>query len=264
MAKTVFLNPGHGGKDPGAVAYGMKEKDINLQIMFGCKEELERHGVKVFTSKMKDENDPLAEVVREANASKADIFLSFHTNAGKGNGSETYYYGTSTEGKKLAELCEKYARELGQNAHGKQPVKKGNSLYVIKNTNMPAVLCECAFIDNDEDNDIVDTVAEQKAFGVAYAKAILEYFGIKYIAKGEPVKSEPAKAESVASKGYLVKVTTGALNIRSGAGTANKVVGVIRDKGTYTIIDTKDVNGVKWGKLKSGAGWICLNFAKKV
>jgi N-acetylmuramoyl-L-alanine amidase len=45
---------------------------------------------------------------------------------------------------------------------------------------MTAILCECAFIDNDRDNDIIDTVAEQKAFGVAYAKAILEYLGITY------------------------------------------------------------------------------------
>ena len=45
---------------------------------------------------------------------------------------------------------------------------------------MVAVLCECAFIDNDKDNDIIDTVAEQKAFGVAYAKAILRYLGIAY------------------------------------------------------------------------------------
>lgn len=262
MAKTVFLNPGHGGKDPGAVAYGMKEKNINLQIMLGCKEELERHGVKVFTSKMKDENDPLAEVVKEANASKAEIFLSFHTNAGKGDGSETYYYGTSTKGKKLAELCEKYARELGQNAHGKQPVKKGDSLYVIRNTNMPAVLCECAFIDNDKDNDIVDTVAEQKAFGRAYAKAILEYFGITYIDKTETVKVEtkPAKTD----KGFLVKVTVDALNVRAGAGTNYSAKRVIRDKGTYTIVETKTVNGIEWGRLKSGAGWIALSYTKRV
>ena len=45
---------------------------------------------------------------------------------------------------------------------------------------MTAVLCECAFIDNDTDNDIIDTTAEQRAFGVAYAKAILEYLGIDY------------------------------------------------------------------------------------
>lgn len=261
----VFLNPGHGGTDPGAVAYEMKEKDINLQIMLACKEELERHGVEVVTSKMKDENDPLAEVVKEANTSKADIFVSFHTNAGKGDGSESYYYGTSANGKKLAKLCEKHVRDLGQNSHGTNPVKDGSSLYVIRNTNMPAVLCECAFLDHDKDNDIIDTVAEQKAFGVAYAKAILEYFGIKYKAKKSEVKVDKTKPVSGASKpvakgDYLVKVTVEALNVRSGPGVANGITAVIRDRGTYTIVETKS----NWGKLKSGAGWICLDYTKKV
>ncbi|MEG2015923.1 MAG: hypothetical protein RR069_02345 [Oscillospiraceae bacterium] len=56
------------------------------------------------------------------------------------------------------------------------------------------------------------------------------------------------------------KVTSNALNIRKGSGTAYGISGVIRDKGIYTIIDEK--NG--FGKLKSGAGWICLDYCKKV
>lgn len=59
---------------------------------------------------------------------------------------------------------------------------------------------------------------------------------------------------------YKVKVTTDALNIRSGAGTNYAIVGVIRDEGVYTIVDEK--NG--WGLLKSGAGWISLEYTKKV
>lgn len=62
------------------------------------------------------------------------------------------------------------------------------------------------------------------------------------------------------SNSYLVKVTANALNIRSGAGTSNAIVGCIRDKGTYTIVETQG----NWGKLKSGAGWICLDYTVKV
>ena len=61
------------------------------------------------------------------------------------------------------------------------------------------------------------------------------------------------------TKAYLVKVTANVLNIRAGAGTNYKVVGQIKDKGTYTIIETKN----NWGKLKSGAGWICLDYTNK-
>lgn len=171
----VFLSAGHGGSDPGAVAYGLKEKDINLQILLACRSELVKRGVTVVTSRTIDMNDPVTEEAAKANACKADISVSFHTNAGKGDGSETFYYSGSKEGKRLAELCEKHTKSIGQNSRG---VKQSTALYFLKHTTMPAVLCECAFVDNDTDNNIIDTLAEQKKFGVAYAKAILEYLDI--------------------------------------------------------------------------------------
>lgn len=185
----VFLSAGHGGTDPGAVAYGMKEKDINLTIMLACNDILVRHNVTTILSRTKDENDPVSQEVKEANAFQADIAVSFHTNAGGGDGSESLYHGSSSNGKKLAKLCEKYVKNIGQNSRG---IKKRDDLRFLNGTKMPAVICECAFIDNDADNDIIDTAKKQKAFGVAYAKAILEYLGIDY--------KEPA------SKTYTVQV----------------------------------------------------------
>ncbi len=173
----VFLSAGHGGTDPGACAYGLKEKDINLQTLLACKSELERHGVTVIASRVKDESDPVSQEVKEANASRADIAVSFHANAGGGDGFEAFYYQGSAYGLKLAALGEKYVKALGQNSRG---VKRGNHLSFIKNTKMTAVLFESFFVDNDKDNNIGDTVAKQKALGVAYAKAILEYLGIEY------------------------------------------------------------------------------------
>lgn len=68
-----------------------------------------------------------------------------------------------------------------------------------------------------------------------------------------------AKVET-AEKGnsFLVRVLDVALNIRSAPGTSNKITGVIRDNGVYTIVEVKKVGGVEWGKLKSGVGWISL------
>lgn len=176
MAK-VFLSAGHGGADPGAVANGLYEKVINLNTLLACKSELERHGVTVVCSRNKDENDPVTQEVKEANASGADIALSFHINAGGGDGFEAYYYDTSEKGKKLASLCEKAIKKLGQNSRG---IKSGNKLYFVKNTSMPAVLVETFFIDNVKDKTFGDTVSEQTAIGEAYAKAILDYFDITY------------------------------------------------------------------------------------
>lgn len=176
MAK-VFLSAGHGGSDPGAVANGLKEKDINLQTLLACQEELIRHGVTVICSRTTDENDPVAGEVREANASEADIAVSFHANAGGGDGFEVYYYSSDANGKRLAQLCEKHVKELGQSSRG---LKSGNGLRFINSTEMTAVLVESFFLDNASDKQIGDTVMEQRAFGRAYAKAILEYLGIPY------------------------------------------------------------------------------------
>lgn len=221
MAK-VFLSAGHGGSDPGAVGNGLKEKDINLQIMLACQAELVRHGVTVVCSRTTDANDPVAEEVREANASGADIAVSFHTNAGGGDGSESFYYKTSSKGKKLAELCEKHIKAIGQNSRG----VKTNNLMFTRQTKMTAVLCECAFIDTKKDIAIVDTVAEQKAFGVAYAKAILEYFGIAYKA---PAAAKPATSTS----DKLYRVQVGAYKEKA---NADKIVAELKAKGYSPIV----------------------------
>lgn len=224
MAK-VFLSAGHGGTDPGAVAYGLKEKDINLQVMLACQNELVRHGVTVVCSRMKDENDTVQQEVNEANASGASIAVSFHANAGGGDGSETYYYTTNSNGKKLAELCEKHTKLIGQNSRG---IKSGNHLYFVRATTMTAVLCEAFFVDNDTDNNIGDTVAEQKAFGVAYAKAILEYLGIAYKAP-----SASQSTSQPAASGKLYRVQVGAFAVKA---NADKLQKDLKAKGYSAII----------------------------
>lgn len=220
MAK-VFLSAGHGGSDPGACANGLQEKVINLNALLACKAELERHGVNVVASRTNDANDPVQEEVREANASKADVAVSFHANAGGGDGFEAFYYSTSAKGKKLAQLCEKHVKALGQNSRG----CKTNNLMFTRATNMPAVLVESFFVDNAKDKAIGDTLAEQQAFGVAYAKAILEYLGIAYKAK--------AAAAPAASSGKLYRVQVGAYKEKA---NAEKLAAELKAKGYEAII----------------------------
>lgn len=250
----VFLSAGHGGSDPGATGYGMKEKDINLQILLACKSELERHGVAVVASRTTDENDPVAQEVREANASGANIAVSFHTNAGGGDGSESYYYPSDANGKRLAELCEKHTQAIGQNSRG---VKSGKNLYFINSTKMTAVLCECAFVDNDTDNNIIDTVEEQQKFGAAYAKAILEYFGIAYnetitsastTGTTQTVKVEYAKNFNKSyAKTYTVNSSDG-LNMRAGANTNKKLIKNVPNGEKVQCYGyyTKEADGTVW------------------
>ena len=244
----VFLSAGHGGKDPGAVGNGLQEKDINLWIMSACAAYLESQGLSVVCSRTCDEDDPVGEEVREANASGADIAVSFHNNAGGGDGSETWYYTNSEQSRYLANLLESASIALGQNSRG---VKATTSLYFLSKTYMNAALVETAFIDNSEDIEIVDTKEKAHVFGVAYGTAICKYFGI-----------EPGNVPEPATPGediLQIKVRCD-LNIRKGPGIEYDITGHINDNYTYTIVDTaKASDGGTWGKLKSGAGWINIS-----
>lgn len=62
----VFLSAGHGGSDPGAVGNGLKEKTVNLNVLLGCKSELEKYGINIVCSRITDENDPINQEVKEA------------------------------------------------------------------------------------------------------------------------------------------------------------------------------------------------------
>ncbi len=82
-----------------------------------------------------------------------------------------------------------------------------------------------------------------------------------YVTIGKTVAGSSSVASSTAtSASYLVRVTADSLNIRKGPGTNYGTNGAITNKGTYTIVETQG----NWGKLKSGAGWICLDYTKRV
>lgn len=184
MAKKVYIGIGHGGSDPGAVANGIKEKDVNLVVGLACRDELIRHGVEVMTSRTKDEADPLEQRIKECNAFKPDLAVDLHANAGGGDGAEVYHYSGGGESKALAQnILDSIVKETGQNSRGLK-VKLGANgrdyFGFIRQTIPPAVIVECAFLDNKKDVQIIDTTAEQKAMGVAIAKGILKDLDIDW------------------------------------------------------------------------------------
>lgn len=190
MSKIVFLNPGHGGSDPGAVANGFKEKDLNLSIALACRDELKRHGVKVVMGRDKDIDRTSSEIIEMCNSSDASVAVDVHNNAGKGDGAEVYYYSGGGESLELANAVLAEIVKLGQNSRGvKTRVSSDGSeyYYFIRETSMPAVIVECAFVDNLNDMEILDTKAEQKSMGVAIAKGILKILGISYKSEATPL-----------------------------------------------------------------------------
>lgn len=170
MAK-IFINPGHGGDDPGACGNGLKERDVVLKIGKRVEDYLHAVGYDVKLLQY----DGLSEICAQANAWQADLFVSIHCNAGGGTGTETFYYEYSTAGKKLAACIQRQiVTSIGTHDRGlKTKISGGYDSYVCKYTNMPAVLVETAFIDNPDDAKLL--VEREDDFAKAIARGITDY-----------------------------------------------------------------------------------------
>ena len=255
MAK-VYIDPGHGGSDPGAVKY-IVERAVNLAMALACRDYLNANGVSTKLSRTNNSTGTsINSMAREANSWGADLIISIHNNAGGGDGFEVYHTVGGGKGKVLAQNIEAEVKKIGQNSRGLKTRRDtdGTDYYgMIRLTDAPAVICEGVFVDNATDVKIADTVEEQRAFGYAYARGILKTLGIAD-------NRLPGASGSVATTdSFKVKVTITDLYIRKGPGTNYGKKGFIKP-GVYTIVATQ--NG--WGKLKSGAGWIYLAYAVKI
>ena len=181
--KKVYIAVGHGGDDPGAVANNLKEKDLNLVTAIACKDELLRHGVEVNIDRTTDIELTMTQTVNACNAYAPDLAVDIHHNAGGGDGAEVFYSINGGTGKTLAVNILDEIQKIGQNSRGAKTRKgtDGSDYYgFIRRTTQPAVIVECAFLDNKTDVQIVDTKAEQKASGIAIAKGILKTLGVAW------------------------------------------------------------------------------------
>ena len=179
--KKVFIGVGHGGSDPGAVGY-IEEADTNLQMALACRDFLVAYGVDVKMSRTKDEDDTVMQEVAECNAYGPDLAVDIHNNSGGGDGFEVFHTIHGGTGKVLAENIERHVKAIGQNSRGVKTRQGNNGDYYafIRETVAPAVICEGVFVDTKADAAQADTLAEQQAFGVAYAKGILDTLGLPY------------------------------------------------------------------------------------
>ena len=185
--KKVFIGVGHGGSDPGAVGY-LVEKDVNLTMATACRDFLVAYGVDVCMSRTKDEDDTVMQEVAECNAYGPDLAIDVHNNSGGGDGFEVFHTIHGGTGKVLAQNIEKHVKAMGQNSRGIKTRQGSNGDYYafIRETVAPAVICEGVFVDTKADAAQADTLAEQQAFGVAYAKGILDTLGLTYDEPEEP------------------------------------------------------------------------------
>ncbi|MDF1617355.1 N-acetylmuramoyl-L-alanine amidase [Petrocella sp. FN5] len=179
--KIVVIDAGHGGRDPGAVANGLLEKDVNLKMLLYLKNHLDADtNIKVYYTRLTDTFPSLQERCDLANEVGADFFVSIHNNAfnASHNGTETLYFPSSAQNKltspKLAQIFQKnIVAYTGMMDRG---LKQRENLYLLKNTSMPAILVEVGFLTNVGDAAKLKDENFLKTSGAALYQSILETF----------------------------------------------------------------------------------------
>lgn len=199
-SNTIFLDPGHGGRDSGAFYYNVAEKDLNMQIYRKLRTKLEELGYKVLTSRDSDiDVDFITERSRMVNKTNSDIFISIHFNAtgsaySKASGIQTYSYSDEpdypskinpywhnhpdriSESKRLAAaihsslLAETGAKDAGQ---------LERSFAVLRETAKPAVLLELGYMDNFSENQQIRDSRYQDKLVAGIVKGIQKYYAGK-------------------------------------------------------------------------------------
>ena len=199
-SKTIFLDPGHGGRDSGAYYYNVAEKDLNMQVYRKLRKKLEELGYKVLTSRDSDiDVDFVTERSRMVNKTNSDIFISIHFNAtgspySRASGIQTYSYSDDpdypskinpywhnhpdrmSESKRLAAaihsslLAETGAKDAGL---------LERSFAVLRETAKPAVLLELGYIDNFAENQQIRDSHYQDKLVAGIVQGIQKYYAGK-------------------------------------------------------------------------------------
>jgi len=179
----ICTDPGHGGSDPGASGYGLRECDIALIISSKVKSIMESVGYEVVMTRESDIDvfGPYASATEELQARcdisdnvGADLLISIHCNAfnGEAKGAETFHYAGSLEGYKLANCVQSQIIGLGDLVNRGV---KDSPLYITRHPNAIAILIELAFIDQVDDSTKLGDPEWQDKFAAAITRGITDY-----------------------------------------------------------------------------------------
>ena len=189
--KTVVVDPGHGGMDPGKIGINdVEEKEINLEISLMLRDKLEKQGIQVVMTRETDQglydedssNKKVQDLQRRVELIHEEqpvCVVSIHQNSypdASVKGAQVFYYEDSTEGKKLAEeLQNALIAQVDPENH--RQAKGNTTYYLLERTDVPLVICECGFLSNSEEAELLTDQAYQETLTDAIVSGILEYLG---------------------------------------------------------------------------------------
>lgn len=180
--KTVIIDPGHGGDKPGNIQDGIKEKDFTLDVSLATTGYLRKNGINVIMTRETDINPTFADRVGIGNSIKADLFTSIHFNSfteARANGVEVFYQVEDKNGgpsktaatnvlNSIREKFDLYNRGIKTNVNSDGT----DYYYVIRESKIPAILAECAFMSNPNYMSMVDELHERQLMGTQIGKGI--------------------------------------------------------------------------------------------
>ncbi len=184
---VIILDAGHGGWDPGKKgAGGEDEKDINLAVMQKLQQYLEQGGATVYITRDTDEalgskkRTDMAERKKIANESAGDLLVSIHQNAfpsSGAKGAQVFYHNASEQGKQLAELIQERLK-TSVDSENKRLAKENSDYYILRTTEIPAVIVECGFLSNPAEEKLLNEEDYQSKLAWAVYLGIVDYFSI--------------------------------------------------------------------------------------
>ena len=252
----VFIDPGHGGYDNGAVQNGVLEDEINLQISQKIEAKLKAKGVQVKMSRYDDTYLSLTQRSRMANNWGSDIFVSIHQNSAtssSANGIETYYYSSRQDSRELATEIQ---NDLIKATNAVNRGVKTANYSVIQTARMSSNLVECGFISNPTEAKNLSSSSYQDKVAEGIVNGIMEYLQMNVILNnsntnsGSSSSTGSSSSSSTTTQSGTVKVN-GGLNVRSGAGTGYSVIGSLSNGSKVEIVETSGT----WYKIKYGSGY---------
>ena len=186
LGKTIYIDPGHGGPDSGAISKNFYEKEMNLVLSKKLGKYLSEKGALVYytrdgdydlaKSKNNRKRNDLYARVKLINNSKCDLYISMHLNASpsrKWNGIQIFYSNVLKENKKVAEVITNTMKENMKNV---REYKKENGYYMYSKLKVPGVLVEAGFVSNPNDNYKIRQEEYQDILVKNIAKGVEVYF----------------------------------------------------------------------------------------
>ena len=185
--KVIVVDAGHGGNDPGAIGFnGSYEKDINFEISQKLEEKLKSRGYKVVLTRNNDEYIDNIERIKLANKKKARVFISIHSNSIENNSStkgiQVLYYPNRES--TIGDLNNNELAQIIMTAliNGTDAVDKGiierADLIVLNQTKMPAILIECGFLTNSNEEKLLLTDEYQNRLVDSIVEGLEKYFSM--------------------------------------------------------------------------------------